>query len=71
MIRDGRLAGPLKANTIRINDNITRLLQHIVGITKDVKGTVVWAADEVVYAPEMAVAAVHVDGIAGFMEALD
>ena len=70
LIRDGRLAGPLKANTIRINDNVSRLLQHIVGITKDVKGTVVWAADEVVYAPEIAVAGVHVDEIGGFMEGL-
>jgi len=71
LIRDGRLAGPLKANTIRINDNILRLLRHIVGITKDVKGTVVWSADEVVYAPEIAVTGVHVDEIAGFMEGLD
>jgi hypothetical protein len=70
IIRDGRLAAPLKANTLRINDNIMRLLQHITAITKDVKGTVVWAADEVVYAPEIAVAGVHVDEIAGFMEAL-
>ena len=71
IIRDGRLARPLKANTIRISDNIARLLQHIIGITKEVKGTVVWAADEVVYAPEVAVTGVHVDEIAGFMEALD
>ena len=71
IIRDGRLGAPLKANTIRINDDITRLLRHIIGITKEVKGTVVWAADEVVYAPEIAVAGVHVDEIAGFMEGLD
>ncbi len=70
VIRDGRLAAPLKANVIRINDNVTRLLRHIIGITKDVKGTVVWSADEVVYAPEIAVAGVHVDEIAGFMDAL-
>jgi PmbA protein len=70
VIRDGRLAAPLKANTLRINDNVGRLLGQIVGVTKDVKGTVVWAADEVVYAPEMAVAGVHVDEIARFMEAL-
>jgi len=71
IIRDGRFVAPLKANTIRINDNITRLLQQIVGITKDVKGTLVWAADEVVYAPEIAVTGVHADAIAGFMEGLD
>jgi hypothetical protein len=29
-----------------------------------VKGTIVWAADEVVYAPEIAVAGVRVDAIA-------
>jgi len=70
IIRDGRLVAPLRANTVRINDNITRLLAHITGVTKDVKGTVVWAADEVVYAPEIAVTGVHVDEIAGFMEDL-
>jgi len=71
IIRDGRIAAPLKANTIRINDNISRLLRSIVGVTKDVKGTLVWAADEIVYAPEVAVSGVHVDEIAGFMEGLD
>jgi hypothetical protein len=61
VIRDGRLAAPLKANTLRINDNVTRVLRHIIGVTKEVKGTVVWAADEVVYAPEIAVTGVHLD----------
>ena len=70
IIRDGRIGAPLKANTIRINDNITRLLRNVVGVTKDTKGTVVWAADEVVYAPEIAVTGVHADAIAGFMEGL-
>jgi len=71
IIRDGRIAGPLKANAIRINDNIATVLNNIAGTTKDVKGTIVWAADEVVYAPEVAVTGVHVDEIAGFMEELD
>ena len=70
IIRDGRIAAPLKANTVRINDNIQKILAQIVGITKDVKGTLVWAADEVVYAPEIAVSGVKVDEIAGFMESL-
>jgi PmbA protein len=71
IIRDGRIAAPLKANTIRINDNITRLLGAVLGTTKDAKGTLVWGADEVVYAPAVAVAGVHVDAIARFMEGLD
>ena len=64
LIRDGRLAAPLKANVLRINDNIATFLGNIVGVTKDTKGTIVWAADEVVYAPEIAVAGVRVDAIA-------
>jgi PmbA protein len=62
-IRDGRIAEPIKANTIRINDNIATFLNNVVGVTKDVKGTIVWAADEVVYAPEIAVSDVRVDAI--------
>jgi predicted Zn-dependent protease len=70
IIRDGRIAAPLKANTLRINDNLTRLLGAVVGTTKDVKGTLVWGADEIVYAPTIAVTGVHVDAIAGFMEGM-
>jgi len=70
IIRDGRLAAPLKANAIRINDNVTRILRHVVGVGKDAKGTVLWASSPVVYAPEIAVSGVPVDEIAGFMEEL-
>jgi PmbA protein len=70
IIRDGRLAAPLRANSIRIDDNIVRLLGNVVGTTRELKGTIVWAADEVVYAPEVAVARVPVSAIAGFMETL-
>ena len=47
-----------------INDNIATFLNNVAGVTKDVKGTIVWAADEVVYAPEIAVTDVRVDAIA-------
>ena len=70
IIRDGRLAAPLRPNTLRINDNIATFLNNVVGVTANPKGTIVWAADEVVYAPEIAVADVRVDEIAGFMEDL-
>jgi hypothetical protein len=46
------------------------VLHNIIGIGKDVKGTIVWAADEVAYVPEIAVRDVHVNEIAGFMEEL-
>jgi hypothetical protein len=68
MIRGGRIAEPLRANTIRINDNIATILNNVVGVTKDVRGTVVWG--EVAYTPEIAVTDVRVDAIASFMEDL-
>jgi PmbA protein len=64
IIRDGRLGAPIRANAIRINENIATILNNIVGITRDAKGTILWAADEVVYAPEIAVRGVRVDAIA-------
>ncbi len=70
IIKDGRIAAPLKPNTVRISDNIHNILNNIIGIGKDVKGTLVWAADEVVYTPEIAVRGVKIDEIAGFMEQL-
>ena len=68
IIRDGRIAEPIRANTIRINDNIATILNNVVGVTKDVRGTVVWG--EVAYTPEIAVSGVRVDAIASFMEDL-
>jgi predicted Zn-dependent protease len=70
MIRDGRIAAPLRANVIRINDNIATVLENVVGVGAEPRGTIVWAADEVVYAPEIAVSGIHVEEIAGFMEDL-
>jgi hypothetical protein len=70
IIRDGRIAAPLRPNTVRIDENIERILNNVIGVTKDVKGTIVWAADEVAYVPEIAVRDVHVTEIAGFMEEL-
>ena len=64
IIRDGRIGAPLKSNVIRINDNVATFLNNVVGVTKDAKATMVWAADEVVYAPEIAVRGVRVDAIA-------
>jgi predicted Zn-dependent protease len=70
LIKDGRLAGPLKPNTIRINDNIQRVLKSVVGVGRERKGTFAWGADEVVYAPDVAVEGVRVTEIAEFTERL-
>lgn len=70
LIEDGKLTTPLKPNTVRINDNIHRVLNNILGFSNERKGTLVWAADEVVYAPEIAVEGVRLDAIASFMDGL-
>ncbi len=70
VIRDGRLAAPLRPNAVRINDNIATVLGNVLGLTRDRRGTIVWAADEVVYAPALAVEGVRVEPIAGFVDAL-
>jgi len=69
MIKDGKLTAPIKANVVRINDNIHQVFRNIMGITSKSRGTTIWAADEVVYAPEIAVARLRLTEIAGFMDA--
>ena len=63
LIRDGRLAEPLAANAVRINDNINRILTHVTGASDAVRPVVVWAADEVVHAGDLAVTGVRLDAI--------
>ena len=70
LIKDGRLAGPLKPNTVRINDNIQRVLKSIAGVGQERKGTFAWGADEVVYAPDVVVEGVRITEIAEFTEQL-
>ncbi|GBD10870.1 Metalloprotease TldD [bacterium HR23] len=68
LIKDGKLDKPIKPNTIRINDSIHRLLQGIIGIGDKPRGTLVWAADSIMYVPEIAVQRLQVKEIAGYME---
>jgi PmbA protein len=69
-IKDGRLGAPLQSNSLRITGNIRTLLGSILGITKQARPVVGWAADEVVYAPDMAVRDLHLTEIAQFMESV-
>jgi hypothetical protein len=70
VIKDGRLAEPIKPNTLRINENVHTFLNGVIGVAKQGHPTLVWAADEIVYAPEIAVEKVHIDAIAEYMEGL-
>jgi predicted Zn-dependent protease len=68
IIRDGRIAEPLKPNTVRINDNLRRVLNGVLGIGDTRKPTIVWSADEMVHAPEIAVEALQINEIGEFLE---
>lgn len=68
LIKDGRLSTPIKPNTLRINDSIHNLLNSVLGISQQRRGTLVWAADQVIYAPEIAVSGITVNEIAEYME---
>jgi len=70
VIKDGKLAEPIKPNTLRINENVHTFLNGVIGVAKEGKPTLVWAADEIVYAPEIAVEKVHIDAIAEYMETI-
>jgi PmbA protein len=70
IIKNGKLAVPLKPNTVRISDNFLKLLQNITGISKEKKPTLTWGSDEVVIAPEIAVRGINLENVAEFVEEL-
>ena len=55
LIRDGKLAAPLQPNSLRMNDNVLRVINNILGIGSERRGTVRWSSDQVTWAPEVAV----------------
>ena len=68
LIRDGRLAEPLRPNTLRMNGNILKVINNILGIGSERTGTVRWSSDQVTWAPEIAVSDFPLEEIAGYME---
>ncbi len=70
LIKDGKLAAPLKPNTVRMNDNVLRLINNILGIATQRRGTVRWSSDQVTWAPEIAVAGFGLEEISEYMESV-
>jgi len=68
LIKNGRLAAPIKPNTLRLNDNMLRVINNVLGIGHPPRGTVRWASDQVTWAPEVAVDGLRVEEIAEYME---
>ena len=55
LIKNGKFAAPLKPNTVRMNDNVLRLINNTLGIGSQRRATVRWSSDQVTWAPEIAV----------------
>ena len=69
-IEDGKLSDPLKPNTVRINDTVHSVLNHLTGVENRQTGVVLWAADEVIYAPHLALSQLTMSKIAEFTQTL-
>ena len=68
IIKDGKIAAPIKPNTLRMNENIHNVLNNILGIGAELNGVVRWASDQVTWVPEVAVGDFHVNEIGEYME---
>lgn len=68
LIKNGRFAAPLKPNTVRMNDNVLRLINNTLGIASQRRGTVRWSSDKVTWAPEIAVSGFGLEEISEYME---
>jgi len=68
VIKDGKLSAPLKTNTLRMNDNVLRVINSILGIGSQVRPTVRWSSDHVTWAPEVALAGFQFEEIGGYTE---
>jgi predicted Zn-dependent protease len=70
LIKDGKLATPLKPNTVRMNDNVLRLINNTLGIAAQRRPTVRWSSDQVTWAPEIAVDGFGLQEISEYMESV-
>lgn len=67
LVKGGKIVKPLKPNTVRINNNITDILDKIIAVSNDKRQTVVWGGEEVVLAPEIAVQDIKLENISDFI----
>ncbi|MBI2060249.1 MAG: hypothetical protein HYT87_10810 [Nitrospirae bacterium] len=64
LIRNGRAEKPLRANCVRINDNVSSVLNGIRAVGRPSEPVIIWASDEVVYSPPVHIEKLHLEEIA-------
>ena len=62
-IKNGRMEKPIKVNSLRIHANLRDIVKNIIGISKENRPTILWASDEIAYAPEVAIKNVKLEAI--------
>ncbi len=64
LIENGEKTTPVTPNTLRINENLSRLFMSIIGLSKQKKQVIAWGEDAVVVTPEIAVSKARLEKIA-------
>lgn len=55
IIKNGKFSTPILPNSIRLEDNIGRIIKNIIAIGGNQTPTILWATDEITHAPWVAV----------------
>ncbi len=64
LIENGKIKSALVPNTVRVNDNLDRIFENIIGLSKKQQATLAWGQESVVLTPEIAVSGVKLQRIA-------
>lgn len=54
-IENGKLTTPILPNTLRLEDNIGRMMKEVIAVGDTAVPTILWASDEITHAPLLAV----------------
>lgn len=55
IIKNGRLDKPILPNSLRLEDNLRRMIENIVAVGNNPVPTILWASDEITHAPWVAI----------------
>lgn len=63
LVRRGEIESPLRANCVRLNDNLMSVLSGIRAVGNGPEGVVIWASDEVIYTPPLRIENLRIEEI--------
>lgn len=63
LIKNGKLGKPIRVNSLRLHANLREIIKNIIAISEKAEPTILWASDEIAYAPEIAIRDVRLEAI--------